>query len=149
MLVPICRRMIPQPAKSFERRFPNDLDSLHGVTQEMTQFLESGGVGVRAVNLAQLVVEEIVTNTLKYGYDDSAEHQISVRVQVDPASLLVLIEDDGREFNPLKAPQPNLDLPIEEREPGGLGIHLVRKLASKIDYRRSDGLNRLWVQIAS
>ncbi len=141
--------MIPQPGNLFERRFSNNLDGLHRVMEEMTGFLEHQCIGAAAINRAQLVVEEIGTNTMKYGYDDTARHEILLRVQIDPGSLLVVLEDDGHKFNPLEAPQPDLNLPIEEREPGGLGIHLVRKLASKIDYQRCQGLNRLSVEIAS
>lgn len=141
--------MIPTTGTLFERRFSNQLDSLHRVIEELAQFLEQQKVGGPAINVAQLVIEEMVTNTLKYGYEDTAPHEILLRVQLESGSLLVELEDDGREFNPLVAPPPDLDLPIEKREPGGLGIHLVRKLAADVAWQRRDGRNHLTVKIAS
>ena len=64
-------------------------------------------------------------------------------------ALLLVLEDDGHEFDPLKAPEPDLDLPVEERVPGGLGIHLIHKLVEQMEYRRCGGRNRLTVKIRS
>jgi serine/threonine-protein kinase RsbW len=133
----------------FERQFANQLESLSGVIEEAVRFLEERGVQARTVHVAHLAIEEMATNILKYGYDDTALHQILLRVQMDPGALLVVIEDDGHEFNPLETPQPDLQLPPEQREPGGLGIHLVRSLAAQMHYQRCGGRNRLTVRIAS
>ncbi len=133
----------------FESQFPNQLESLSRVMDEVTQFLEARGAGARAIHVARLAIEEMATNILKYGYDNTALHDILLRVQIDPGALLVVLEDDGHEFNPLKAPPPDLQAPLDQREPGGLGIHLVRKLAARMDYQRCGGRNRLTVTIAA
>ena len=54
--------------------------------------------------------------------------------------------DDGSAFDPREAPLPNLDAPLEERQAGGLGMHLVRETMDEIDYRREDGRNVLTVR---
>jgi anti-sigma regulatory factor (Ser/Thr protein kinase) len=133
----------------FERRFTNQLPELLRVADEAVSFLEHRGVGPKAVNVAHLTIEEVATNILKYGYDDTAAHDILLRMQIEPGKVLIVVEDDGHEFNPIDAPPPDFHSPIEEREPGGLGIHLVRKLAAQMDYQRSDGRNRLSITIAS
>jgi anti-sigma regulatory factor (Ser/Thr protein kinase) len=71
-----------------------------------------------------------------------------LRVQLDPGTLLFVLEDDGREFNPLEVPPPDLHLPLEQREAGGLGIHWIRQLAAHVDYQRFGTRNRLTVRIA-
>ena len=53
--------------------------------------------------------------------------------------------DDGLAFNPMSAPAPDLDAEIHERPIGGLGVHLVRELAQRIDYTRTRGRNILKV----
>ena len=133
----------------FERKFANELETLSRVIEEAVRFLEERGVVARAINLVHLAIEEMATNILKYAYDDTKLHHLLLRVQIDPRTLLVVLEDDGREFNPLEAPQPDLQLPLEQREPGGLGIHLVRKMAAQMDYERCGGRNRLTIRIAS
>jgi anti-sigma regulatory factor (Ser/Thr protein kinase) len=57
------------------------------------------------------------------------------------AKLCVTISDDGIPFDPLSAAMPNMELPLEEREIAGLGIHLVRNLVHSAQYRRQDGRN--------
>jgi len=141
--------MSAERGKVFEKRFPNQLASLLATIEAAVHFLEQSGVSPSAVDLAHLAIEEMATNILKYGYDDTAVHDILLRVQIEPGALVILLEDDGHEFNPLHAPEPDVQLPLEQREPGGLGIHLIRKLASQIDYVRSGGRNRLTLKIAS
>lgn len=53
------------------------------------------------------------------------------------------VEDDGRPFNPLEAPEPDLAAPVEERKVGGLGIHLIRNMMDHLEYRRLQGTNLL------
>jgi anti-sigma regulatory factor (Ser/Thr protein kinase) len=141
--------MNAEPANTFERRFPNQLDPLSRATEEAVRFLEERGVDSGGVYLANLAIEELGTNILKYAYDDAAIHEILLRLEVHPGGLLLVLEDDGREFNPLAAPEPEVDLPAEQRVPGGLGIHLVRKLAERLDYQRCGGRNRITVRIRS
>src|SRR3954453_1156542 len=73
--------------------------------------------------VASLSIEELVTNCIKYAYPDSEVHLIVVELQLLDTGVLLTITDDGRPFNPLEAPAPDLNLPIEERPLGGLGIH--------------------------
>lgn len=131
----------------FERRFPNTLADLGRVTEEAMGFIGANGVNAEAVYIANLVIEEMVTNTLKFGYSDGAVHEILLRMEILPQRLLLTLEDDAHEFNPLDAPEPDIHLPAEQRTPGGLGIHLVRKFAEEVRYERRDGHNRLIVAI--
>jgi len=55
----------------------------------------------------------------------------------------VEVEDDGRQFNPLELPEPDLEKKLEERPIGGLGIHLVRNLMDELEYRRTHNKNIL------
>jgi len=141
--------MSTEPLNTFERRFQNSLADLGQVTEETVRFIEANGIRGEAVYAANLAIEEMVTNILNYGYDDTMAHEILLRVEVLPQRLLLMIEDDGHEFNPLNAPEPDVNLPIERRTPGGLGIHLVRKLADEMRYERRDGRNRLTIAIRS
>lgn len=88
-----------------------------------------------------LVLDELVSNVIKYGYDDQALHEIQVTIEIQGDLLTVSVEDDGKPFNPIEAPLPNLDLPIEERPIGGLGVLLIRSLVDVVDYRRERGRN--------
>ena len=141
--------MSTEPGNVFERRFHNRLDDLSRVTEEAVRFIQERGVDGRAVYVANLTIEEMGTNILKYGYDDTAVHEILLRLEIHPETLLLVLEDDGHEFNPVNAPEPDLNRPAEDRVPGGLGIHLTRKLVAQMDYMRCGGRNRLTVRIRS
>jgi len=141
--------MSTEPTNIFERRFHNQLDDLSRVTEEAVGWMEQSGVNGRAVYMANLALEEMATNILKYGYDDTAVHEIRLRLETHPGALVLTLEDDGHEFDPLAAPEPDVHLPAEERVPGGLGIHLVRRLAEQMQYERRDRRNRLTVKIKS
>lgn len=101
--------------------------------------------------LALLAVEELVTNCIKYGYDDTFEHWIHIGIRLSGTELVVVIRDDGHPFDPRSLPEPDTDLPVEERPIGGLGIHLLRNLFDALDYSRVDGHNQVVLrkQVAS
>ena len=86
-------------------------------------------------------LDEIVNNIISYGYGDAGHHEIVVRVALRHGNVEAIVEDDGRPFDPLAAPAP--DLTSKERDPGGVGLHFVRNLMDEMTYTRSDGINRL------
>lgn len=90
-----------------------------------------------------LVLDEIVANVIENAYEDTNEHEILVSLTRDGDTVTVRVEDDGRAFDPLQVAPPDLDLPIEERPVGGLGIHIVRSVMEAVDYERRDGRNIL------
>lgn len=139
--------MNTEPARIFETRFQNRLTDLIGAMERVGQFLQQHEVGGEAMYAANLAIEEMTTNIIKYGYDDAAVHEILLRAEILPGHLVLLLEDDGHEFDPLKASEPNIDLPLEEREIGGLGIHLVRRFVEQMRYERRDSRNRLTIEI--
>lgn len=91
-----------------------------------------------AVNVS---VDELLTNTISYGYEDSDPHRIEMTVQMEGTVLVVELSDDARPYDPTAAPDPDIDASIENRPIGGLGVHFVRVLMDSFLYRRSDGRN--------
>jgi serine/threonine-protein kinase RsbW len=88
-----------------------------------------------------LVLEELITNVAKYGYRNRAAGNAEVLLQIDATHLIVEFIDDGDPFDPLAAPPPDLEAPLEERDIGGLGIHIVRALADEVRYFRLEARN--------
>lgn len=119
----------------------NDFDELSNLAEQVTTFLETNGVSAEAVFAANLAIEELVTNIIKYGYDDEAAHEIQLDLTLKDSVLAIEIRDDGHEFNPFDRPEPDTTLPAAERDIGGLGIHFVRKMLDSCLYERRDGMN--------
>lgn len=89
-----------------------------------------------------LAVEEAVVNVMNYAYDKPAQ-PITLEASMAGDDLLITLTDRGRPFDPTKVEEPDVDLPVEERPIGGLGIMLVNKIASKVVYERVDESNKL------
>ena len=116
--------------------------------ESMSEFLHRESASPQALYQAQLAAEEMGTNIIKYGYDDQREHRITLRVECRANCFCLQILDDGRPFDVRQAPEPDSEQPLEERQPGGWGIILVRRLARHMDYERRDGINVLTVEIS-
>ena len=109
--------------------------------RELEQWLAEQSASAEARYFAQLAIEELGTNIIKYGYDDSNEHEIAIRASWEAPNLYLWIEDDGHEFNPWNRPEPDPDLSLDERTPGGWGISLVQRMSAGFDYERQAGRN--------
>jgi anti-sigma regulatory factor (Ser/Thr protein kinase) len=108
-------------------------------------WLQDQGASEKASYLVRLAIEELVTNSIKFGYDDSQEHVIDIALTVSDGQLMMVVTDDGRAFDPLAAPSPDLSHKLADRALGGLGIHSLRHLADVMSYERRDDKNRLTI----
>ena len=89
------------------------------------------------------VLDELLGNVIMHGYGDQQRHDITTRIDCSADRLVVTIIDDGRAFNPVQFPAPDVDVVLEDRKIGGLGIHIARKLMDDISYQRCGGQNVL------
>jgi anti-sigma regulatory factor (Ser/Thr protein kinase) len=119
----------------------NDLDGVSEATKATTRFLEANKASPEVVFAANLAIEEIVTNAIKYAYSDTKQHEMTVRLCLTASALEIEITDDGNEFDPFAHPQPDLSLPPSQRPIGGLGIHFVRNMLDACSYVRREGRN--------
>lgn len=126
----------------------NELDALAPVTEAVLGLLEQHNASPGATFACNLALEELITNIIKYGYDNEDPHQIAIRLIVDATHFELQITDDGHPFNPFDRPEPDTTLPIEEREIGGLGIHFIRNLLDTWHYERCDDRNIVTVRKA-
>ena len=110
-----------------------------------TAWLRSVMLGLSAPRLddAELCLDELVTNVIRYAWDDPAGHEVAVRVARTPAELTVTVEDDGRPFDPRQAAPPPIPHSLDEAIPGGRGLMLVKAICPRLDYERRDGRNRV------
>jgi serine/threonine-protein kinase RsbW len=119
----------------------NNFDDLPGAARAVTRFLEANHASPEVAFAAHLAIEEIVTNTIKYAYRDTLDHEIAIRLSLTENTLEIEISDDGNDFNPFTQPEPDLSLPRQQRQIGGLGIHFVRNMLDAYTYLRRNGRN--------
>ena len=113
------------------------------VNGEVEEWLASADVPFSGIYLANLTVEELVTNCIKYGYAgiDTTDKGIDVAISIVGGELRIILSDDASPFDPLEQAAPDLSLPIEERPIGGLGIHMLRQMSTGFAYAFENGRN--------
>ncbi|MGD9139341.1 MAG: SpoIIE family protein phosphatase [Desulfobacterales bacterium] len=119
-----------------ELTVPNHVSENARVKQHFDTFAEHYNIPKQVRLKMHVVFDELLTNIISYAYPDGKEHDIGIKVELSADRLKVSMVDDGIPFNPLGVETPDTDLPLEEREIGGLGIHLVRRMMDKVSYRR-------------
>ena len=125
----------------------NDLGELARVSGLADAFLARHGVEESIVYATQLALEEALSNVIRHGYQDGDQHEITLVLRVVEGRTELQIIDDGREFDPLNAPGPRLDVPLALRRAGGLGIHLLRAFTREMRYERLGDRNALSLRV--
>ena len=110
-----------------------------GLAAAIEGYLESESVPAGTTTQLMIAFDELISNVLNYG--DAPE--LEVRVEVEGESVHAEVADDGPAFDPLELPEPDTSQAVEDREMGGLGIHIVRNLMDEIAYSREGKWNRL------
>ncbi|MEM9618040.1 MAG: ATP-binding protein [Pseudomonadota bacterium] len=121
----------------------NDIAEIACVTEFIEGYCAAQGAAPDVVFKFNLAVEEALVNTITYGYNDDACHVIELEIAVQDGALVLSISDDAVAFNPLEAPLPNVDAPLEDRNVGGLGVYLIRTTMDDVQYARKDNKNKL------
>ena len=122
----------------------SDLSELERLHDAVAELGEVGNWPPDLVFQVDLVLEELIVNTVNYGYDDDARHEIEIALTSEADVFTVEIIDGGHAFNPLSdAPELDLDAEIADRPIGGLGIHLMRAMMDEVHYRREQDKNYL------
>lgn len=90
-----------------------------------------------------LALEEAIANIIMYAYPSEEEREITLQVSTNKQQLIFLLTDCGVSFDPTQTEEAAIDLPIEERPIGGLGIFLIRKIMNEVSYERIGDENKL------
>lgn len=126
-----------------EIELENKVSELDRLNLAVTNFWNANDLKPDKLADILLSLEELVSNVIKYGYIDETLHIIKVNVNLDSSKIILEVMDDGIEFNPFDHPEPNINKPLEQREVGGLGIHLIRNSMDSFEYSRLDGFNKV------
>lgn len=121
----------------------NDHPEVRRLAELLEQFGEAHDLPIKLVLDLNLALDEVITNTISYGYEDDDEHEIAIEIALQDGIVTVDIVDDAKPFDPLDAPKPDIHAPIETRAIGGLGVHIVKSLMDRVSYRYEDGHNKL------
>ncbi len=134
-------------ANTLSISFANDMQELTHVLQVVNVFLEPRELQSKLIYAVNLILEEILMNIVKYGYDDEESHAIEVQIEVEQEEVALTVIDDGKEFNPLTIPRPDHSKSAMDRLEEGLGLQFVRHMRNAMEYRREKDKNILTIWI--
>lgn len=122
----------------------HQLTELDSIQQQVATLLQSHQIANEIQQDLRLIMDEIISNVFHYSHQ-GASCLVLLNITLTDHYCGLEFTDPGPAFNPLEQALPKQDIPITEREIGGLGIYLVRTLADKIQYQRSQDRNILSV----
>ena len=119
------------------------LESLELIRDYVKAAARMAGLDRKAAYRLQLAVDEIATNIMTHGYAEAGlEGMLEVSATLDEETLTISIEDTGVAYDPSPQPLEDLDLPLEQREIGGLGLFLAIQNVDEFRYERVGDRNR-------
>ena len=122
---------------------PNDVQTTPQLAVFVEEVCEAADMNVSETMRINLAVEEAVVNVMNYAYPAGTEGDVEIEAEADDKHLTFTIIDSGVPFDPTAQSDADINLPAEERDIGGLGIHLIRHYMDSIEYERRDGHNVL------
>ena len=126
-------------------QFPARLDAIPGAMAFAAMALTQAGLTPGPVARAELILEELLRNSILHGYGGDSTHAVWVGVR----GQVLCYEDAAPPFNPLTQgpPPPDPTLPVDELVVGGVGLLLIRQLGSAVSYHYSAGHNRIEITL--
>jgi serine/threonine-protein kinase RsbW len=128
-------------AKTFRHHLKSSLVELGPLGDAFCAFTAGNYLPSDVQFAAQLALDEIVSNVVRHGYQGRDDGSITVEAAVSSSELTIRVIDSAPPFDPLKAAEPDVTVPLEDRMPGGLGVHLTRKMMDRLEYAYIDGTN--------
>ncbi|HMH19047.1 MAG TPA: anti-sigma factor antagonist [Burkholderiales bacterium] len=128
---------------SAEIRIANQLAEIGKVADLLDAFGRRHALSERVRHDMSIALEEVVSNIIHHAYRDNASHSISVCLRLAADELQAEIVDDGTAFDPLVHDAPKPSGSLNERTPGGLGLHFVKSLMDNVRYFRAEDGNHL------
>jgi serine/threonine-protein kinase RsbW len=125
-----------RPEPDFRQTIASRLAELQELLACFDTWARAFGMPEAAIQGVTLILDELITNSIEHGFRGAPEGRISLNARVHDSALLLRLTDNAPAFDPLTLPGPDTSLPLEQREPGGLGIHFARQLADELHYTR-------------
>ena len=125
-------------------------EALTEMLDQLEDYAEAADLPSRVAYHLRLICEELAANVAMHGTGgENGATYVEIIVDRQRDEIRLSVEDDGRPFDPLAQARPNLDLALEDRPIGGLGIYFVRSLVRNISYQRLGRINHLTAVIGT
>lgn len=125
-------------------RIEAKIENVDLLTDFVNEQLEGMDCPMKSVTQVDIALDEVFSNICHYAYgEDEGYAVVYVNKHPDEDAVSITLEDAGEPFDPLVRKDPDVTLSLKERQIGGLGIFMVKRMMDDIEYEYRDGLNRL------
>ncbi|MBQ1208858.1 MAG: ATP-binding protein [Bacteroidales bacterium] len=124
----------------------NNLSEIGRLTAFIEEIGQEFSLAPDVVFNLTLVLEEAVVNIINYAYPKEEHERIFLSAKLQNGSIVLMLTDTGKEFDPTLAPEADVTLSAEDRQIGGLGIFLIRQIMNEVKYERLEGKNILTLE---
>jgi serine/threonine-protein kinase RsbW len=114
--------------------FPGKFSSLGAIAEFVARAAESAHLDEATAYAVQMAVDEACSNIIEHAYGDELTGDIVCTLEVKPDCLVVTLRDQGRCFDPMQVSEPDLDVSLQNRAPGGLGVYFMRQLMDRVEH---------------
>ena len=114
--------------------FPAKFEFLDEIREFVAQVAREGGFTEKEIYSLQLAADEAASNIIEHAYEGIANGSLDINCNMQGDKLVITMRDSGRPFDPSKVKQPNLKADLSNRQIGGLGVYLMRKLMDEVSY---------------
>ena len=128
-----------------ELKIAATIENLEPLTAFVDEQLEAHDCSLKAQTQIDVAIDELFTNIARYAYGAETGEAV-IAVEFPDGFAEITFRDWGTPYNPLENPDPDITLPAEERQIGGLGIFMVKKSMDAVSYRYEDGQNVLTIR---
>jgi serine/threonine-protein kinase RsbW len=115
-------------------RVSAELENLSVIRRFVQETLAGLGVNHKVVSDVILATDEAATNVIVHGYGDQPG-MVEIELALSGDALVICVRDQAARFDPTGVPPPDLSVPLEERSPGGMGVHLIRQLMDEVTHQ--------------
>lgn len=129
-----------------KQRFSRNFDELRSIVGMTETFFSAQGLPAGMRNIVDLCVEELFVNMVTYNTETDADIEIEMRPH-EHGMQVSLTDFNVERFDPRDVSPANVDAPLEERTPGGLGLYLVMKMVDSIHYEYRDRISKITIVI--
>ncbi len=124
----------------------NEIEQLKTATTWIEQSLELLNIPQTLEYTINLVIEEAFSNIVFYAYEPGQKGKIDISLDVEGEYVVIELKDQGKPFDPTAMDSPDTTLPAEQRQIGGLGVFLMKKMTDQVSYNRDNLTNKLTIK---
>lgn len=131
-----------------EQKLPAIEENLDTVKMLINRQLTDARCPKEAMRQIDIAAEELFINISRYAYPQQNQGEVVVRLLISdsPRAVEISFSDWGIPYDPLSRDNPDVTLAMEEREPGGLGLYLVKHFMDDVQYRYHNGQNEITIK---